>query len=281
MSDFPVGATFGGGRYRVERHLQGNGLQQLLLGRDEMDGGALLVSYDKRPKKMTIEEFVDASSVNAPGVFELAFAGPPDHPAHKAYWAVIERATDGAWLPSVVGQHPPDAAAEPTPRPLPSHDPNRALPNALALGRSAGNLLAACASNGRVLAHVRPECMWVSSNGELRVTGLSERSEVAFALSQTDMVTWPVFDRYYYAPEVERSAADDRSLVFCLSIMIAEWATGCFPFRSKHHANGPLKGEHIPLALPRRLAELLSSGMRLDPKARPSLGAFVDELGKP
>jgi hypothetical protein len=278
VTDFPVGATFNGGRYRVERHLQGNGLQQLFLGKDEHDGNALLVSYDKRPKKMSIEEFADATSIKLSGVFDLAFAGPPDNPAHKAYWGVIERVTTGSWLPSVLGEQPAEAAADPIPRRLVGFDPIRALPNALALGRSAGHILMECVDRGQVLARVRPESMWVASSSELRVTGLSQRSELAFELSYADMATWPVFDRYYYAPEVERGTATDRSLVFCLSIMIAEWATGCFPFRSKVHRNGPLKGEHVQLDLPARLAELLSSGMRVDPEQRPSLRQFLAEL---
>lgn len=117
------------------------------------------------------------------------------------------------------------------------------------------------------------------NDGLLHVTALSQRSELMFAASYVSAGMWPVFDRYYYAPEVElKCPLDDRALVFCLSIMIAEWATGCFPFRSKHHPSGPLKGEHVPLELPTALSELLSAGMHLEPQRRPSLQQLLAGL---
>jgi hypothetical protein len=275
-----IGETFGFGRYRIERHLQGNGVKQLFLGRDT-DNNSLMVSFDKLPKHVTIERFVETTSSTTPGVLELAFAGVPDNPSYAHYWGVVERAPRGAWLPSLIGQHPEDAAADPMPRRLPTYDAATALPNALALGKSAGRILVDAFEDGLVLARVRPESMWAerSSDGGLRVTAVSERSELMFAASYTDAGTWPIFDRYYYAPEVEsKQPLDDRALVFCLSIMIAEWAIGVFPYRSKYHRNGPLAGEHVPLDLPHALAELLSSGMRLEPQQRPSLRQFLDAL---
>lgn len=256
-------------------------MQQLLLARDGVSDSELLVSYDKLPKYTTIEQFVDATAARTSGVFELAFAGRPDNEMHLRHWGVVERTSRGAWLPSLLGQHPVEVAADSVPRRLPSYDVTTALPNALALGLSAGRILGDAADLGLVLARVRPETMWAErgEDGRLRVTGLSQRSELMFAASYTDVVGWPVFDRYYYAPEVDRNGpTDHRALVFCLAIMIAEWATGCFPFNSKHHYNGPLKGEHVALEVPDRLARLLSSGMRLDPERRPALPVFLDEL---
>jgi hypothetical protein len=275
-----IGVTLDSGRYRLERHLQGLGLQQLYLGRDT-DGGEVLISYDKLPKYVTIEQFVKSTHSRTPGVLELAFAGPPDDARGVHFWGVVERAPRGDWLPSLIGQHPEEVAADPTPRLLPGFDAGSALPHALALGRSAGRILQNALLDGSVLAQVRPETMWAErgDDGLLRVTAVSQRSELMFAASCVDAVTWPVFDRYYYAPEVEsKHPINDRALVFCLSIMIAEWATGCFPYRSKNHRNGRLGGEHVPLELPRPLAVVLSAGMRLGPERRPSLRELLAAL---
>jgi hypothetical protein len=91
-----------------------------------------------------------------------------------------------------------------------------------------------------------------------------------------------VFDRYYYAPEVDTKGAtvDDRALVFCLSIMIAEWATGLYPFAKKDYSMGPMEDNQVALDLPDRLAALLGSGMRIDIRQRPTLRAFLTELDR-
>jgi hypothetical protein len=275
-----IGVTLDSGRYRIERHLQGLGLQQLYLGLDTK-GGEVLISCDKLPKRLTIEQFVEATSSTTAGVLELVFAGVPDDPRRAHDWGVVERIPRGEWLPSLLGQHPEEAAADPIPRMLPTHDGATALPNALSLGRSAGRILLDAFQDGVVLARVRPETILAerSRDGTLRATALSQRSEVMFSASYTDAAMWPAFDRHYYAPEVAaEQSIDDRALVFCLSIMIAEWATGCFPYRSKHHPNGPLAGQHVALEVPRPLAELLSSGMRLEPGLRPSLRELLAAL---
>lgn len=289
MHEELLNATFGDGRFRVDKHLQGKGLRQLFLGRDTATGSTLLISYDKLPKYTTIEDFVRTTGAHAPGVLDLVFAGPPDDKNLWRYWGVIERPPPGAeWLPSLLGQHPEEVAADAVPRRLPSYDAATALPNALGLGRSAGRILAKNAGGGllrrrgAILARVRPETMWVErgSDGALRVMALSQRSELMFAASYVDAFVWPVFDRYYYAPEVDRKGAtvDDRALVFCLSIMIAEWATGLYPFAKKDYSMGPIKDDQVALDLPDRLAVLLGAGMRIDVGQRPALSAFLAEL---
>jgi hypothetical protein len=98
-----------------------------------------------------------------------------------------------------------------------------------------------------------------------------------FAKTTIDAVSLPLFDRYYYAPEADEDP-DDRALVFALATMIAEWATGRFPFKYKFHGHGPLEGKHLKLKLPPPLASLLSRGMRVDRAERPNLAQFLDEL---
>lgn len=287
MHEELLNATFGGGRFRVDRQLQGKGMRQLFLGRDTASGGTLFISYDKLPKHTTIAQFVQATGayapgVLAPGVLDFAFAGPPDNKNLWDLWGVVERVPSGSeWLPAVLGQHPEEVAADAVPRRLPSYDATAALPNALRLGRSAGRILAENMQRGRILARVRPETMWVERGADgLRVVALSQRSELMFAASYVDGFVWPVFDRFYYAPEVDRkgSTVDDRTLVFCLSVMIAEWATGLYPFAKKDYSMGPITDNQVELALPDRLAALLRSGMWIDAGRRPQLRVFLAEL---
>lgn len=276
-------ATFGGGRYRVEKLLQGKGLRQLYRGRDTITGAPLMVSYDKLPKHLTIEKFVETTGARTPGILDLVFAGPPDDKDITFMWGMIEQPPpDTEWLPAVIGQHPEESADDPVPKLLPSFDPRSAVQNALRLGRTAGRILAENAANGTLLTHVRPESMWVvrGADGTLEVRALSQRSELMFEASWVTSFVWPVFDRYYYPPEVawKKPTVDDRALVFSLSIMIAEWATGLYPFAKKDYSTGPTEDEQVPLALPKRLAELLGAGMRIDAGPRPRLKPFLAEL---
>jgi hypothetical protein len=280
-----LNATFGGGRFRIDKHLQGKGLRQLFRGRDTATDDALLISYDKHPKHTTIAGFTQTTGGPAPGVLDLLFAGPPDDKSLMHYWGAIECAPHGTeWLPSILGQHPEEVAANAVPQRLPTYDSTTALPKALELGRSAGRILADNARRGTILGRVRPETMWVERGSDrlLRVKALSQRSELMFAASYVDAFVWPVFDRYYYAPEVDRRGAtvDDRALVFCLSIMIAEWATGLYPFAKKDYSMGPMEDNQVALDLPNRLAALLGSGMRIDIGQRPTLRAFLTELDR-
>lgn len=268
-------STFDGQRFQVTKHLHGQGLRQMFLGVDTENNDTVLISYDKLPKHTTIGSFVAANQGRAPGVLDLLFAGQPDKGG--SYWAVIERVIgDTRWLPSVLGQHPRDAYTDAVPKRLPSFDPETALLTALALGRSAGRILADNAARGTMLTRVRPETMFIF--GDI-VYGLSQRSELMFAASWVTSFTVPIFDRYYYAPELDRKQpVDDRALVFCLSIMIAEWATGLYPFAKKSYAHGPIEDNQVALDLPSGLSELLGAGMRIDATRRPSLSAFLSEL---
>ncbi len=276
-------ATFGGGRYRFEKLLQGKGLRQLYRGRDTSSGATVMVSYDKLPKHTTIEKFAEMTGARAPGVLDLVFAGPPDDKDITSRWGVVEQAPpDTEWLPAVLGQHDEESANEPVPQLLPSFDPKTAPPNAIRLGRTAGRILAENTANGTLLTHVRPETMWIARGGDgaLEVRALSQRSELMFAASWVTSWVWPVFDRFYYPPEVawKKPDVDDRALVFSLSIMIAEWATGLYPFAKKDYSTGPTEDNQVPLALPKRLADLLGSGMWIDPDRRPMLKPFLAEL---
>ena len=276
MAETLIGSTFDGGRYRVDKHLQGEGLRQLYLGSDAATTDAVLISYDKLPKYTTIEDFIAANKAPVPGVLDLLVAGTPD--GEPSYWGVIERVPQNArWLPDVLGRPTPQAFADSVPKRLPSFEPGGAVARALALGRSAGKILADSAARGAILARARPETMWITGD---RVVGLSQRSELMFAASWVTAFSMPVFDRYYYAPEVGRNQrVDDRALVFSLAIMIAEWATGLYPFKTKRFDSGPTEDNQIALDLPAPLATLLHSGMQISAMRRPNLSSFLADLG--
>jgi hypothetical protein len=90
------------------------------------------------------------------------------------------------------------------------------------------------------------------------------------------MVTHPVFDRFYFAPETYMGPADERSVVFTLATMIAEWASR-YPFQIAYGIYGQLE-DHHPLEFPEPLAGVLSRALRQSPGDRPSLTAFLAEL---
>ncbi|MBA3499020.1 MAG: hypothetical protein H0T65_01520 [Deltaproteobacteria bacterium] len=270
---------------RIEEHLQGEGFQKLFRARDVSSQAQLLVAFDVRSSRVDIRAFQHAVAYESPGVFPFAFVGKLDFregidiSESSETWVLAERATEGAWLPSLLGRFDTDALADPESRRLPSYDPKTAVPNALALGRSAGRILVTAAERGRRLTRVRPEYMWARDlDGCLEVTGLSARADAFFAMTRVDAVREPLFDRHYYAPEEHLKDADDRAITFALAIIIAEWATGRFPYKRKFHSSGPLSGKHLKLALPRRLEQLLSRGMALDRAKRPRLVELVQEL---
>jgi hypothetical protein len=60
--------------------------------------------------------------------------------------------------------------------------------------------------------------------------------------------------------------------------MVAEWATGRYPFESKCAPNGVETAAYEPIAVPRPLAKLLESTIRRDRNKRPRLAKFVREL---
>jgi hypothetical protein len=261
-------------------------MQQLFAGKSLADGGEVLVALDLLPLRIDIEAFRRTLGYEHSGIFTLAYLGRldmlpnVDHQDQVSRWALVERVSAGSWLTSLIGSYELRFFYDAESHMLPSHNPATAVRNALSLGRSAGRILAAAAAAGTLLPYVRPEYMWArDADGALEVTGLSARGHAFFAKTTIDAVSLPLFDRYYYAPEADEDP-DDRALVFALAIMIAEWATGRFPFKYKFHGQGPLEGKHLKLKLPAPLASLLSRGMRVDRAERPDLAQFLDELGR-
>jgi len=267
--EFPVTDMLGGGAYRVEQHLRGRGFQTLCLGREIATGADLLVACDAHsPSGQDVGALRRAVAYHIPGVFELAYVGAFDPNDSRrnvkptGQWAMVEKVTAGSWLPRILG--PADPWTAPT--------------KAVELGRSAGRILVRAEAAGIMLAHIRPELMWAERrDGHFAVTGLSPRAIELFARKVTEMFTYPVFDRFYHAPEI-RKDPDDRAVAYSLAVMVAEWATGRYPFASLHAPNGLETGVHEPIAAPRPLARLLEATIRRDRNERPRLAEFVGEL---
>lgn len=256
--EFPASATLGEGAFRIEQRLLGDGFPRLYRGLEVATGRSVLVTIDVySARKQSLDDLRAAVSYQAPGVFELAYAGTFDKDVH--HWAIVERVTPGDWLPRILGP------AEPWPL----------VRKAVDLGTSAGRLLLAAARAGIVLAQIRPELLWAQRlDGRLEVTGLSTRAIELFRRAKGDMATLPVFEYWYRAPEANTNP-DDRSVTFALAAMIAEWATGRYPLLSSY---GRETASHGPIDLPSRLRALLEAGLAEAPASRPDLASFVAAL---
>jgi hypothetical protein len=277
--EFPIGDTLADGALVVTEHLLGSGSQLLYLGAaanrpDERH----LVSVIWAPKGIAdAAKLREQLGYNAPGIHDLVHLGHFDvrgddelRRIHQGqYWALVERLPggDGDWLPRLLAA------------PL---GPARAV----ALGLSVGRILERAAAAGHLIVGVRPDYVWARREGEdIVATGLTGRNWDFFAHTGGGcMVPGMIFERHYYAPEVYAERGEsDQSLVFTLAVMIAEWATGNYPFPDSW-AGGNMhslrQGRHAPLELPSPLADFLALALKPEPAHRPSLEYFLRRLGK-
>jgi hypothetical protein len=252
---FPLARTVADGAYRVEQWLVGTGSQQLHRGADVATGAHVLVAVDDHAvRRQSIDELRAAVAYRIPGLFELAHVGAFD--ADVDHWCIVERVPPGDWLPRALGPA----------------DPWTAPRKAIELGASAARIALRAATGGILLVELRPELMWMATiDGRHIVTGLSTRATELFARHRGDASTRPIFDRDYRAPEAA-DTPDDRSVVFSLAAMIAEWATG----RSDPAAIANLTelGHGVPLRA------VLEPALSPDRDARPRLAELVDELDR-
>lgn len=263
-----------GGEYRAEEHLLGEGAQRLFLARRAQHPDERYLMAVDWYQDADLDSIGRALAYRIPGVFELATIGRFDElgvnarrdSERRAYWAMLEKLPAGRWLPHALAGQPHSAAA------------------AVSMGRTTGAILKSAAEAGVLLTGVRPEYIWASATpGTIDVTGLSARGQAFFALTRPrSLPTAPLFDRLYIAPEVYRGdPADDRALSFTLALLVAEWATGHYPFPDAWAA-GPkaslFTGAHVALAVPPALEALLSRSLQPQPGQRPRLGELLDEL---
>jgi hypothetical protein len=277
--DFLLGETLDGGRYRLTEHLRGRGSQLLYLAKEAAGDGSeatCFVSVIWAPKGLAEAEVRAALEYSCEGVHALAFLGCFDaagddeerHIHQQQYCALVERVPEGEWLPRLTTA-PLGAAA------------------AAGLGSSVGRLLEAADQRGHCLVGLRPEYVWAQRRaGELVAVSVTGRNRDYFThVGGRCLIPGQLFERLYLAPEVYTERGErrerDESLVFSLAIMIAEWATGAYPF-PESWAGGNLRslleGRHAPLSVTPALAKLLALCLKPDPSHRPDLSYFLKRL---
>jgi hypothetical protein len=272
---FPLGDPLGDSAFRCHEHLMGDHKQQLYLGRRTHGSDDRFLITVMWAPDAPVDQLRRDLAYRAPGVLELEFlghfdrlgGGNPDRDLlREAHCALVEKLpAKGEWLPRRLT------------RPL---DPWRAA----LLGASVGDILLRVAEGGLLLVGVRPEYLWIDLDGDLpAATGLTGRNYDFFAHTGGPIVLGgALFPRYYYAPEVYLGKAEvEQSLVFTLAIMVAEWATGAYPFPDSW-ASGNMhslcKGRHIPLEVPAPLDQVLVRSLLEEPALRPTLAAMIRDL---
>lgn len=271
LPDFPFADTLGGGLYQVDQHYLGGGTDRVFFGRCLRRTGERYLISTSTDNGHKLDAVRGGLLRTAPGVFTPMFVGPfdlggddPFRDAQRRHEAgFVERLPDGA----------------PLARALPD-----ARPYAAALGAQIGRLLRRAVDHDVHVTALRPEYVWVHHDGAVPlVTGIGGRNAGFFSAASRgrDLPTVPLFTHKYVAPEVHRGEpGDDRALVLTLAVMVAEWATGAYPYP----ADGAwgywnlCAGRHRELELPDTFAELLALGMRPTPDERPDLATFTDCL---
>ncbi len=260
--------------YHAETHLLGQGVQRLFVARRAQQPDERYLMAVDLYKGQDIEPIRKSLAYRIPRVFELATVARFDevegdgrrNAERRDHWAMLEKLPDGEWLPRVLAGQP------------------RSVSVAVSLGRSVGLVLKAAAAAGVLLTGVRPEYMWARTKADgIELTGLSGRGHTFFMIVKPRSFTAPLFDRMYAAPEVlQRQPADDRSLTFTVALLIAEWATGRYPFPDSR-VPGPMlsfrKGAHAPLSLAPALESLVSRCLQPKVAERPRLAELLDALG--
>jgi hypothetical protein len=268
VDEFPLGETTGCGRYRIVSNLFGSGADRLDLAVDAGEPDArFLVSSTYRQVPAELHQ---ALAYRLPSVFDVVFTGTLDERGddlrarsmRTQQTAVVERLPPGSCL-----RHLITGALEPI--------------AAVTLAVEVGRILVAAANAGQLLARLRPETIWARQDcTQLRVTGLSDRSERLFRAAKRICYTVPPpFERRYTAPEVVTDQrVTDRTLSFILGILVAEWVTGQHPFPEAlcfGDASSIVRGAHAPIDAPPALRALIGESLRVAPLERPDLSSMV------
>jgi hypothetical protein len=276
LGPFPIGETLGGGAYRVTGWIAGRGETRLYHAicparPDERYLASTILAPRLEPDDLTRK-----LAYRYPGVIDLAWIGHFDRSGDDSmrigqqlnYAAMVEkRPREGESLRTLVSGALGAAAA-------------------VDLGLAVARIVAAPARDGVLLVGIRPEFIWGVSRGDaISLTGLSGRTGPFFARGRTIFPgSPPVFERTYFAPELHaRRDPQETSLVFTLAVLIAEWATGTYPFpdaRVGVDLDSLTRGRHAPLEVPIQLASVLIHGLQPDPADRPDLGRFLERLAR-
>ncbi len=260
--------------FRAETHLLGEGIQKLYIAHRAQHPGELYLMGVDWYQRQDIEATRAKLGYRIPGVFELATIAQFDEHGvnakrdleRRGHWACLEKLPDGDWLPRVLAGVPRTARL------------------GVQMGIRVGTILKTAADAGVLLTGVRPEYMWGRALPEgTEITGLSARGETFFTIVKPrSFFTPPLFVRFYSAPEVlKREPVDDRSLTFTLAVLVAEWATGHYPFPDSWVAGSTaslFSGTHAALSLPPKLESLISRCLQPKVASRPRLAELVAAL---
>lgn len=268
---FPIGDPIGDSRFRCYQHLAGTQAQQLYLARRTYGSpdrflvsmiAAADVPVDKLRRDLAYR-MAGILEIEYLGYFDRHGASPERDRLREQHCTLVERLpATGDWLPTVTTT---------------AFGPARAA----ALGASVGAILYRASEGGLNLVGVRPDFIWAEGDA---VTGLTGRNYELFAHCNELTVSAALFRRSYYAPEVYLGKPhDSRALVFTLATMIAEWATGAYPFPTSWvggSMHSLCEGRHAALDLPPPLRELLERSLRREPDQRVDLGDLTRALGR-
>lgn len=279
VPEFPLNDTLNDTLYRVTGHYMGTGAEQLHFGiRAHRPGQRYLISVTQRTTASTraMGPVIARKRPPIDGVFQVEFIGPFDQfgvdrlrdAARESHWGMVEALPAGG---PVAGLG------------LPEPGPAR-VRTAIQLGAGVGAILLRAARSGLLVTGVRPEYVWAEASADgVKVTGVGGANADYFAIARPHcMATHPLFEREYIPGEVMRAEpASDRSLSFILAVMVAEWATGVYPFPDSWERGNSLSlalGKHAPLAVPPPLEKLLASALVAAAARRPPLADVAQEL---
>mgnify|MGYP001014277665 FL=1 len=265
--------TIGAGEYQLDEHVAGVGRWRVYLGhRTGRLQQRVLVSWADGPEAIPLEQLRAELGYAIAGVLPCSFLGKFDDSS--------DHRVDVRDVGVLVEQLPPgESARHRLQRPFSTHE-------AIRLAVSVGNTMARAAEVGVLLTSLRPELIWVDErDGRMTVTGVTGRSHRLFESRSGGEFNSPVpFPRPYGAPEADH-APTERSLVFTLAAILAEWLSGRHPFPEEWHHVGRRLSVRVKepvdpdlVLVPTSVEGLLRDALDPDPEKRPSLASFIVEL---
>lgn len=252
---FPIGATAGHGRYRIEQTLLGSPGWGIYRARDTENVDRLLsLAF---PHTISYAEMGAELRLPIQGIAPLRHLGPLDCSYYgQAFDVLVEDLPDGVPSTSVTL----DSAS---------------LPRvALALAR----VLEQAHAKGLLLGELQPELIYVSQdNTGLRLSGIAPRSPRFFATMKAHHGARAAFADSYVAPEVDLGAAPSaKSDVFSLCAVIFKWVSGEHPFIGSSQAAA--QPRRRPFSESTAFGKVIDRGLDTNPDRRASLAEVIAAL---